>query len=97
MRLFFYSIFDSATAAYMRPFVMQSDGQAVRAFHDEAVRAETDINRHPQDYSLFRLGDFDDSSGSLVSSGPTCLARAHELVARERAGEITFEEEVASE
>ena len=81
MKLNFYSVFDTAVGAYMRPFVMQSDGQAVRSFTDEATNAETPIAQHPEDYALFRVGMFDDATGELTAETPTCLARAHEVVA----------------
>ena len=84
MKLCFYSVFDSAVGAYMRPFVMQSDGQAVRQFTDEAVGADNPIASHPEDYSLFRVGMFDDNSGTIIAEEPTCLARAHEVVAASR-------------
>lgn len=81
MKLNIYTVFDSAVGAYMRPFVMQSDGQAVREFMDQAKNPETVVSRHPEDYALFRVGMFDDNKGELVHEIPTCLARAHEVLA----------------
>lgn len=90
MKMNFYSVFDSAVNAYMRPFVMQADNQAIRMFTDEAVNAESDISKHPEDYSLFRLGSFDDNEGEIIPEEPRCLGRAHELAAatREKVVEI---------
>ena len=88
MKMNFYSIFDSAVNAYMRPFVMQADAQAIRMLGDESVRADSDISGHPEDYSLFRLGSFDDNEGLLKACEPICIARAHELVAKSREREV---------
>jgi hypothetical protein len=84
MKLNCYAIFDSATNAYMRPFFMQSDGQANRSFADEAVRADSEISKHPEDYSLFRVGTWDDNEGSIEPCDPKCIGRAHELAAASR-------------
>jgi hypothetical protein len=81
MRLNVYTIFDTATGAYMRPFYMQSDGQATRAFKDLAVAADHEIGKHPEDYSLWRIGQFNDNKGELVPEDRECLATALELVA----------------
>lgn len=84
MKLNIYAIFDSATNAYMQPFPMQSDGQALRAFTDLAVRADHDIGQHPEDYSLWRVGSFDDNEGLMEGCTLKCLGRAHEIAAASR-------------
>ena len=81
MRLQVYTIYDVKAAAYMRPFFMQSDGQAQRAFADLAVDGEHDIGRHPEDYSLFGIGHFDDDKGAISGEAPRCLCTALEMVA----------------
>lgn len=62
MKLNAYCIYDTATAAYMRPVFMQSDGQAIRTFIDIATSADSDIGKHPEDYSLVRIGIWWDST-----------------------------------
>ena len=37
--------------------------------------------KHPEDYSLWRIGQFDDNKGELLPEGKECLATALELVA----------------
>lgn len=80
MKLTIYSIFDKATEAYMRPWFAQSDGQAIRMFVDEARKPDTEINQHPEDYALFRIGTFVDTKGEITPEEPKCLARAHESI-----------------
>lgn len=81
MRLNVYAIYDTASKAYMRPFFLQSDGQAVRMFTDIAQDADHEIGKHPEDYSLFRIGTYDDQKGRLHPEDRECLATALELVA----------------
>lgn len=84
MRLNVYTIFDVASGMYMRPFFMQSDGQATRAFKDIATDADHEIGKHPEDYSLFRIGIFDDNKGTLSPEDKECLCTALEMVSQSR-------------
>lgn len=79
MKNIMLAIYDTATEAYMRPFMALSEGQAVRMFEDESLNPETPISQHPEDYALFRIGTFNDSSGELLQEIPKCLRRAHEV------------------
>ena len=84
MRLNVYTIYDTAAGAYMRPFFVQSDGQAIRAFKDLALDASHDVGKHPEDYSLFRIGVYDDNTAKLVPEDRECLATALEMVSQAR-------------
>jgi len=76
-----YSIFDQASGLYARPFTTQSDGEAIRSFTDVGCDAEHPIGKHPADYTLFRLGIFDDNTGKLTDEANTHLGNALERVA----------------
>ena len=81
MKLKMYSIYDSAAAAYMRPFFVQTDSVAIRAFSDLALNAEHDVGHHPEHFSLFRVGEFDDNQVSKsYFEDPECVATAMEMV-----------------
>ena len=84
MKLNIYTIYDTAAAVYLRPFFMQSDGQAMRSFTDIATDANHDVGKHPEDYSLIRLGIYDDNSGTLHNENNECLATGLEVVAHSR-------------
>ncbi len=84
MRMNVYTIFDTASAAYMRPFFQQSDGQAVRSFSDICLDAEHPVGQHPEDYSLCRIGMYDDAKGKLYPEDSEVLATGLELVAASR-------------
>lgn len=80
MKLTAYCIYDTAAGAYMRPFFLQSDAQAIRAFKDIALDANHEVGKHPEDYALFRVGIFDDNSGELIPENRECLSTALEQV-----------------
>ena len=84
MKLNVYSIYDTAAAAYMRPFYLQADAQAMRAFTDLATDADHQVGQHPEDYFLVRIGVFDDATGKLVPEDVESLATGLEVVAASR-------------
>lgn len=71
---------DSASGAYMRPFCAATSGVAVRSFSDEAVREGSEIKKHPSDYELWLLAEWDEESGQFNQVAPRCLARAADYV-----------------
>lgn len=79
MKMSIFTIYDSATEAYMRPFFAQSPGQALRMFIDDVQEEGTPCNKHPEDYALFEIGIFDDSTSEIINCKPICLQRAHEI------------------
>lgn len=81
MKVGVYSVFDKKAQAYLPPFFLPHDGQAVRAFSDIVMNKETSINSHPEDYSLNRLAMFDDNSGEFVSEAkPVFMNNAVEFI-----------------
>lgn len=63
MKLTVCAIRDSAVDAYMRPFFVPSTAVAVRIFRDEVLRPESEMFKHPEDYTLWELGAFEEESG----------------------------------
>ena len=84
MRHNVYTIYDQASAFYMRIFQARGHGEVLRAFSDMAMNKDHDIGAHPEHYSLWFIGTFDDNTGELVRSDFECLGKAHEIVAASR-------------
>lgn len=82
MKHIMVAVRDSQADAYMRPFAVPSVGMAKRSFGDEVNRAAADnqMYQHPEDFELFRIGEFDDVSGSLIPEAPTSLGTAKSFV-----------------
>lgn len=66
-KLLAFAVFDNAAQAFNRPFFVQARGMAVRSFADECRRAAADnpMYAHPQDFSLFFVGFYDERQGRL--------------------------------
>lgn len=65
MKTKIFTVYDVKAQANMTPFFMQSTGQAVRAFEDTVNDPKSAFNKHPEDYTLFEIGTFDDQTGTL--------------------------------
>ena len=64
MILGMYAVYDEKAAAFLTPFFMSTDGQAVRVFSDCVDDANHQFARHPMDYTLYKVGAFDCISGN---------------------------------
>lgn len=58
-----FSIYDAKAEAHMPPFFFAATGLAIRAFADMANDPSHTVGKHPEDYSLFEIGTFDDAIG----------------------------------
>jgi len=66
MNLRIFVVFDSKARAYLPPFFMPEAGQAVRVFADCCNDDGHQFGKHPEDYTLFEIGTFDDHEGKLL-------------------------------
>lgn len=79
-----FSVFDSKAALFLRPFTDQQEAAAIRNFADavnDSSNPNNLWNKHPEDFSLFLIGAFDDETGELLPCLKKCLVTASALVA----------------
>lgn len=76
MKVNVYAVFDSKACVFQAPFTFSTDGQALRAFENAARSEGTAVGQNPEDYSLFRIGRFDDASGMLEPDNPENMGLA---------------------
>ncbi|QCQ84904.1 nonstructural protein [Blackfly microvirus SF02] len=70
MKLRGYSVYDRKALQYHPPFFASTDGAAVRSFSDLANDPETQVGRHPGDYTLYFVGEYDDQKGHMIPMDP---------------------------
>lgn len=69
------SIWDAKAEAFTQPMFFHSSSAAVRAFADAVNAPESIHSKHPEDYTLFELGAWDEREGKiLVQKAPVSLA-----------------------
>lgn len=71
-----FSVYDSAAKCYSHPFYVPREEQAIRAFTDATNSPSHEFSKHPADYTLFLLGEFDDADGSYTPHQPAAKAIA---------------------
>ncbi|QCQ85000.1 nonstructural protein [Blackfly microvirus SF02] len=81
MRLILCAVFDSKVGAYTPPFACKTKGEAIRSFSDACLDEKGTFIKHPSDFRLFYLGEYDDNSGMLhpVLPSPEPLIGADEV------------------
>lgn len=58
-----FTIYDSKALAFLPPFFLNEKGQAARTFADCCNSTDHQFGAHPEDYTLFYIGTFDNESG----------------------------------
>lgn len=76
------TIRDRAIATYGQPFFVANVGSAIRGFGDEVKRADDNnqLHKHPEDFDLFYLGEYDDQTGTFEGVRPEQVAIGKDYV-----------------
>jgi len=80
MKFEMIAVYDSKVKIYGRPLFLPTLDMVDRYAQRVLADADSDIARWPADYTLFHLGTYDDSDGSIeLLSTPHSLLRFHEV------------------
>lgn len=79
------ALYDKKASMFLQPFFVPTVGVAYRTLQDEARRdPEFVVAKHPDDFALFSLGTFSESTGDLVTTGaPSMLIECTALLGGE--------------
>lgn len=77
-----YSIKDERTE-YDVPFPARSDEEAKRMLANLTKNEDCIVARFAEDYSLYKLGDFNSENGCIIGFEPKLLLRAKEVIKHE--------------
>lgn len=84
-----FSIYDCKAEAFLPPFILPKTSMAQRAFADCANSETHQFGTNPEDYTLFKLGNFDDETAKFDAlRTPESLGIALEYVNYDNAGDI---------
>lgn len=77
-----YVIHDKLSGVYNKPFYLQNDQVAQRSAKQLLSDPNSEISRSPEDYTLFKIGTFDDTSATIeMQKEPIAVVKFHELQA----------------
>ncbi len=88
-----FSVWDAKTEAYMQPFFSPTIGSGIRAFTDASSDPNSMLAKHPADFHLQCIGEFDDSTGTLIDENPTALGTGLDYVVNGNTGQSYAEVE----
>ena len=78
-----YSVFDTKADFWAPPFFARTHEEALRAFSVAANDRQHQWGRHPADFSLFYVGEFDEFTGLCTGVDRFHLSNALDLVERQ--------------
>lgn len=79
MKMKCVAVRDRMLAGFSQPMFFATSAAAERAFKDELNRQDGPFYKHPEDFELFELGEFDDQTGMIV-----CLEQPRALFAGQK-------------
>ena len=63
----YYAVYDRKAEMYSTPFLEIKDGTAIRAVQDLVINNKDHaFAKHPSDFSLHRVGAFDETTGVIT-------------------------------
>lgn len=75
MKFIICAIKDNAINAFQQIWNVRAEGEAMRAFADAINKEGTPMNAHAEDYDLYTLATYDDSTGIIEPHTPQQLTR----------------------
>jgi len=79
-----FTIFDSKAHAYLLPFFLPEQDMAMRTFLDCVNDDNHQFGKHPEDYTLFNIGSWDDEKAKFLTNNPISLGNGLEFVNKEK-------------
>lgn len=77
MKVMVFSILDKKSKVYFQPYFLSNEAIAVREFSKLVNNTDGNIKLFPEDFELYKIGEFDMSEGRLYPSEypqPICTA-----------------------
>lgn len=65
-KLKIFAVYDKKSVAYANPFYFHQKGQAIRAFEDAVNDPQSPLSKHPEDFAIFEIGEWNDTTGVIT-------------------------------
>jgi len=82
MKLQLYAIYDTCSGIYQSPHFAPADDLVKRDFQDLATGTDNAISKHPEHYSLWRIANWDNTTGKILDEKNECLWQAIEAISQ---------------
>jgi len=88
MKHLLFTIYDEKADVFMPPFFVPAVGLATRAFSDCINSDSHAFGKHPSDYTLFQIGEFDDSKAEITNHAKKSLGNGVEFKSKDHKSAI---------
>lgn len=79
MTMEFYAIKDETANRFMSPSLIATEDEAKRAFKSQVNNIQI-WKDNPEDFSLYRLGSFDETTGTIIGIVPEKIVNGRSVV-----------------
>lgn len=79
--MFMYSVLDRVAKAHLDPFYAPNDDFARRVFSNACRDKGHPFGRNPEDYALFKVGQFTQANGQVIPCEPERIYTGTEAAA----------------
>jgi hypothetical protein len=86
MKVNLYAVFDRCSGVYDGPHPGRADAEMVRNFSQMCTKADTKIAQSPEDFTLFKVGTWNDGTGEVEDTVNEKLINGAEAVAMSKNG-----------
>jgi len=81
MKMLAFTVYDEKAEAYGKPFFTTAIGVASRDFSEAINDGKSLLSKHPEDFSLYHIGYFDDSQCKFNGNAtPTLIGRGTDYI-----------------
>lgn len=78
-----FCVYDSQTTMFGPPILGINKGDVIRQFTVLVNDGQSQFSKHPMDFALFEIGDYDESTGSIAPVAvPVRIITANELLSK---------------
>jgi len=83
-----FTVYDEKAEVFTAPFFVPTLGLATRAFADCVNSSEHHFGKHPQDYTLFSLGAFDDGDATFAHKEKKSIGNGVEFISSQHVSAV---------
>jgi len=87
-----FTIYDSKAHAYLTPFFLHNEDMAIRIFADCINDQSHQFGKHPEDYTLFHIGSWNDDKSKFLTTNPISVGTGVEFIKTGSDFDQAFEE-----
>jgi len=79
MNVSIFAVYDTCSENYLQPFFAHNRGSAIRMFVSAASDPSSNFHKYANEYILYQIGLFDDTTAQIIPSHPDRIGTALEL------------------